>query len=234
MIDLPPALARDAPIAQLSSDFPGAVEQAVDVVFTKPQAVILAQKEPVASPGHVSRQAAVTVQIQGYSLCPSIAGYVFNHHFTRLLQAGGDGSRGGFQAMPAGLDATQVAQGGDNSDGAVTAHPQVADVIEEDHSGGAVRLAGLTEKGSDQRIGAAWLVHDRRAKGIETLAKAKQSFGQGTGAEIGSSRHHHPCRFTGGMGVNDADSFHGSPRGKGGDSEATTPSTPPPTAPGRS
>ena len=110
--------------------------------------------------------------------------------------------------MPAGPDATQVTQRRDNPDGAVTAHPQVAYVIEKDDSGGAVRPAGLAEKGSNQSIGTAGFVDDRGAKGIETLAKAKQSFSHGTGAECGSSLHHDPGRFTGRMGVDDADAFH--------------------------
>ena len=54
-------------------------------------------------------------------------------------------------------------QRGDQADGAVAAHAQIAGIVEEDDSAGGVRRDGLAVKGADQHIIAAWLEQGRAA-----------------------------------------------------------------------
>ena len=82
------------------------------------------------------------------------------------VQRGAYHADGRLNAMLAGLDATQMRESGDHTDGAVSAHAKIADVIEENDAGDAVRIGGLKEQRAYQDVGSAGFVDDGRAKMI--------------------------------------------------------------------
>ena len=76
-----------------------------------------------------------------------------------VVQGGGDGADRRFDAVLAGSDAPQIGQRCDQADGAVAAHAEVADVVEEDDA----RRAGRVDRRAQQRahddLAAARLQH---------------------------------------------------------------------------
>jgi hypothetical protein len=74
--------------------------------------------------------------------------------------------------MLPGADATQVREGRDDADRAMAAHPDVADVVEEDHAGGARGIRRLDQQRADDHVRAARLVHDGGSIAVEVALKA--------------------------------------------------------------
>ena len=70
-----------------------------------------------------------------------------------------------------GVDAAEVRERDDDADGAVAAHAEVADVVEEDDAGGAGRIGRLAEQRADDDVGAARLVDDGGAEAVEAVAE---------------------------------------------------------------
>ena len=68
--------------------------------------------------------------------------------------------------LKARLHAAEVRQRRQQADGAVTAHAEVADVVEEEDARGARRVARLAQQGADDRVGAARLVDHGGAEGV--------------------------------------------------------------------
>ena len=64
------------------------------------------------------------------------------------------------------------------ADGAVAAHAEHADVVEEDHARGASGIGGFAEQGADQHVRAARLVDHADAEGIVLVAENASAIGQ--------------------------------------------------------
>ena len=125
-----------------------------------------------------------------------------------IVQGGPDHSHRRFDEVFAEFDPLQMMQGRQEADRAVTAHVEVADVVEENDSGGAV-LASRRDNGrTDDDIGAARFVHRRRPVAVEFVAKAIQAIGQGAFPQVGQAVHDYAGRFASGVGVNDFEGFH--------------------------
>ncbi len=88
------------------------------------------------------------------------------------------------RCAPAAI-AAEMGERRDEADGAVAAHAEVSDVVEEDHAGGAARIDGLAEQGADDEIGTARLVDHGGAELIEIATEALAPLGHRAGAEIG-------------------------------------------------
>ena len=54
--------------------------------------------------------------------------------------------------MFARLDAVHVGQRRNQSNGSVTAHAQVSDIVEKDHAGGAARIHRFTQQSADHHV----------------------------------------------------------------------------------
>ena len=98
-----------------------------------------------------------------------------------------------------------MAESGHEADGAVAAHAEVADVVEEDDRGGAGGVGGGKEEGADDDIGAAGFVDDGGAEGVVVIAEGLETVGEGAGAQIRSAGDDDACGFAGGVGVDDLD-----------------------------
>jgi hypothetical protein len=108
--------------------------------------------------------------------------------------------------MLAGTDSFHVGKGCDQTDGAVTAHAEVANIIKEDNASCAGGVHRLTQQAPDHDIGSPRFVDHGRSEIIVVMAKALQSFGKGAVPEIRSPAHYKTCRLSAGMGVNHSDS----------------------------
>ncbi len=91
-------------------------------------------------------------------------------------------------------DAAEMAQGLDDADGAVTAHAEESDIVEEGDLRGAVRIVRLLEEGSDDDLVSAWLAEDRpMPPGEIGRAQAAEDdsgrFATGVGIDHGKTLH---------------------------------------------
>ena len=110
--------------------------------------------------------------------------------------------------MIPGFDPAEMRQRYNQTDRAVAAHAEIADVVEKDHP----RHAGLVRRFHQQRphqhIRAARFVYHRRAEGIVLFTENLQPFGHRALAQVRTAGNDNACRFAAGVGINDGDLFH--------------------------
>jgi len=99
-----------------------------------------------------------------------------------------------------------MSQRDNQSDRAVSAHAEVADIIEEDHAGRTGSIDWFTEQRTDHNVGAARFVDNCGTKFIVLTAEALKAIGQGAGSEVRTSTDHQAGRFSARVGVDDPDS----------------------------
>lgn len=111
--------------------------------------------------------------------------------------------------MESGLDAAYVFESYGEADGAVSAHIEIADVIEEDDAGGTVGFEGFAEKCADDGVITAGFVDDGGAEMVEVAAEALEAFVEGAVAEVGEAFDDETGGFAAGVGINNSDAVHG-------------------------
>jgi len=125
------------------------------------------------------------------------------------VQLGRHRPDGGIDFQTAGFDATEMREGDDQPDGAVAAPAEQADVVEKNDAKIAVLTVRGNEQCADDRVGAAGLVDDRGAVGIEVVAEAHGPFLERAAPEIGAAVEYEPRGLTASVGIERADGFHG-------------------------
>lgn len=85
---------------------------------------------------------------------------------------------GSFDAVSARTDPSQMREWNTEPDGAVTAHPEVPDVVEEDHYGGTGGINWFAEQCTDYGIGPARFIDKSRPEPVVVQSKAFQSCGE--------------------------------------------------------
>ena len=99
-------------------------------------------------------------------------------------------------AMSAGADAIQMRKRGDHTDGPMTAHPEVRDVVEEDHAGYARLINRRAQQRSDNSIRATRFVHHSATKVVVFFSEAFDTIRKCVVTEIGTSADNHTCGLT--------------------------------------
>src|SRR5436309_3027540 len=110
--------------------------------------------------------------------------------------------------MFSGPETSHMRERRHHADGAMTAHAEIADVIEEDHSRSARCIGRLAEERADEHVRAARFIHHSAAKAIIPLAKNFEAPGERTAAQIRAAFDHDSRRLSFGMRINDSDSLH--------------------------
>jgi len=93
----------------------------------------------------------------------------------------------------------------DHADGAVTAHAEVSDVIEEDDSGGAALVEGFAEERSDDHVRSARFIHYSGPEIVVVAAKALAALGERAAAEVRASAEYEASGLSGSVRVDDGD-----------------------------
>ncbi|MNT08118.1 hypothetical protein D3C72_1428500 [compost metagenome] len=197
MIDDGAVGASDARRLQGVADGPGVMGQRVDVVRRNAlqgldhalAAFLVDKKEPISAPGDVTDYFAVAGHVNAHGAMQAIGGHIAHADRPVVVQEGADGADRRFNAVFAGTDAGQVGQRGDQADGAVAAHPQVAGVVEEDDAGGVGRILWCAKQCAYHDIAAARFQHGGGAPGIMFGGKAVLPFGHAARAQVGKARY---------------------------------------------
>src|SRR5206468_3480380 len=101
------------------------------------------------------------------------------------------------------LNAVHVCECSDEADGPMSAHPQVADVIEEEDASRTAGIHRLTEQGSDDYVRASGLIHHGRSKTIMLLPESLKPGGKRVAAKIGAAAYHEPRGLASRVRIND-------------------------------
>ncbi|MNE57875.1 hypothetical protein D3C80_1528650 [compost metagenome] len=125
------------------------------------------------------------------------------------MQGGADLADRGVDLVHARCDQAQVLQRGDQADGAVAAHVQVAGVVEENHPAGGVGRHRWAVQRADQHIVATWLQQAGAAPLVVQLAQFVALLGHAAPLQFRKAFHHQAGRFSAGMRVDDVNLFHG-------------------------
>jgi hypothetical protein len=119
------------------------------------------------------------------------------------MQRCDDDSDRGLNAMDAGADSAEMRERGDEADRSVTAHADVADVVEENHSGGTGRIDRIAKQRADDYVRASRFVDDCCAEIIMQTLKAVSAIGERATAEIGSAADDETGGLSGSVRVED-------------------------------
>ena len=106
---------------------------------------------------------------------------------------------GRVDAVLAGLDAAQMRERDHQADGAVPAHADRADVVEEDDAGGARLVRRLDEQRPHDHVRAARLVDARGTVAVELPGEALAPCGEAAAAEVGHAVDHHASWLAAGV-----------------------------------
>src|SRR5580704_10344881 len=161
---------------------------------------VVRQEKPVPAPADVACHAAETIDLDGDRLEMAMALDVFEGRIVLLAQFDANDADRRFEPMRAEADAAEMRERHGGADRGVTAHPEIAGVVEEDEAGGAGRVDRLAEKRADQRVVASRL-EDREAPDIiELLGEAPEPLGQRAAAQRRAAFNDEPGGLAFGMG----------------------------------
>ena len=133
----------------------------------------------------------------------AIRGHVADGDAIAGVQDEGDGAYRRVEGMLAGLDAAQMRERDGDADGSVSAHAQVAGVVEEDDAGCRRWIDRLHEIGAHKHVGAARFAKDGAAEVVVAAAEMFKAFGERSGARIRKAIQNAAGGFARGVGVDD-------------------------------
>src|SRR5687767_2684915 len=134
--------------------------------------------------------------------------YVLHRDLAVRVQPRHDRAHRRLDAMLARLDAPHVREGDHQADGAVAAHADGADVVEENDAGARRRVDRLDQQRADDDVGAARLVHRRGPVAVEFALQALAALGERTGAEVGTALDDDSSRLAAGVRVDHFQLLH--------------------------
>jgi hypothetical protein len=163
------------------------------------------EEEPVAAPRDVADHPADAGDVERHVRAVPVGRDVGDLHRVRVEERGDHRSDRRVHAVGAERDAAQVVQGHEQTDRAVAAHAEAADVVEEEDAGRRVRVVGRQQERTDHRRMAAGFAHHRVAPigacGVEPCAP----LGERARAQVGAAGHDQPGGFAAGVAVDDTD-----------------------------
>jgi hypothetical protein len=120
------------------------------------------------------------------------------------MQRRGDRADRRLDPVLSGLRMTEISERRDQSDRAMAAHANVADVVEEDHPAGIGGVGRCAKERADQHVRAARFVDDRPAPRIVLVAEAVPALRHVTVTQIGATADDYARGLASGVGVDHA------------------------------
>jgi hypothetical protein len=165
------------------------------------------QEEPVPSPRDVTVYLAVTWHLNSHVRSAAITCYVDDRNFAAVVQNRTHNSDWGLDPVVTAPKLAHIGQRGDQPNRSVTAHPQIADIVEKDDAGGRSNIYRIAQQRAYHHIRTARFVDNRGAKTVVLPAKAFQPIGKRTGSEVGTTTHHKASGLTPGVGIDNPDAL---------------------------
>src|SRR5579859_399270 len=192
------------------SNLPGEAGEPLDVRQCQWLAMVFDEEEPIPTPGDVAFDLTKTRHIDAEALFLAPTGNIVEGHLAVFVERSGDDPNGRLDPVRPGPDAPQVGEGGQQTDGSMAAHAQVADVVEKDDPRDARGVLGFDQDGADDHNRAARFLDDRRADMVVSLAEFFQLVGGASFAKRGTASDHDPGGFAACVGINNGKAWrHG-------------------------
>src|SRR5262252_3483845 len=103
------------------------------------------EKEPVPTPRHVAIYIAIIGNRYFHVCRAAVTGNVIDGYFTAVMQHSRHNTHRGLNLVFARSNPVHIRQRCDQPNGSMAAHAEVADIIKEDDTGGALRVQRLAE-----------------------------------------------------------------------------------------
>jgi hypothetical protein len=100
-------------------------------------------------------------------------------------------------------------QRGNQADGSVATHAEIAHVVKKDNAGGVRWIDGIAQQRSDNYLRPARLKENLGSEPVMVLAQKPLAILQLAPSKVGSACNHHPCWFSGSMRINDMEALEG-------------------------
>src|SRR5262249_3164071 len=114
----------------------------------------------------------------------AVTRHIADGHLARIMEPTGHHADRRFDAMLSWPEPSQVGQRVDQADGAVPAHAEIADVVEEDDAGGARSHRWQAEQSADENIRAARFGDHGGTKGVVLGSEHVEPGSHGSWSEL--------------------------------------------------
>lgn len=135
-------------------------------------------------------------------------GYVDDTYAAVGMEFGSHTAGWGVDGVGAGVDLTQKGQRGDEPNGAVATHAEVADIVEEHDAEISSGVMWWAEVCPDDDIVATGFEDDAGAQVVVMLAEPRNDVGKGDVGKVGKPGQHDACRLAGSMRIDDVNATH--------------------------
>src|ERR1700761_6957170 len=166
------------------------------------------EEKPVSAPCNVAYHSAMPWHFDGDMLQMAITWNIFYPNAAIAVQSCADHAHGGFNLVRSRPNASEMGESCHYADGAMPAHAQISNIVEEDDSGCVAAIGGFPQKRSHQNIRTARFVHHSRPEAVEFSRKTTETLGERAAAEVRTAFDHHTRWLTCCMGVEDMDGPH--------------------------
>lgn len=184
-------------------NLPRECREPLDIANSYFLAVIGAEKEPVAAPGNIARGALAARKREGDGFLGAVAYDILDAHPAIGVEGRADNPDGRVYSMRSGPKLSLVGQRRDEANRPVAAHPQVADIVEENHATDAARRMRLHNKPPHNHLRAARLVDRGAAKVVKVALKEGNTLRERATAQVGAAGDNQACGLAARVGVND-------------------------------
>jgi hypothetical protein len=111
-------------------------------------------------------------------------------------------SYGRLDPVQSRTDPSHVRESRHQADGSVSAHPQISNIVEKDHSCRGLWINGFAEKRSDNNLGAPRFTNYAAPEIVELTPQKAQPLRHISCSEIRTTGNDNSRRFAFGMGIN--------------------------------
>jgi translocation and assembly module TamB len=126
---------------------------------------------------------------------PSVTCHILNRHAPPSVEDRANLAHRSLDPVFPRADSSQMRQRSHDTNGAVSAHAQAADIVKKDHTRRAVSIHGLAQQSAHQYFRAPRFVHNGGPKFIVVSGKPPQPVCECIVAQRRPSSNHHPRRF---------------------------------------
>ncbi len=184
----------------------GVVRKLLDVAQFQFAGSVVGEEEPVAPPGDVAFDGAA-VDLDRDVSRRSVTRHVADRELARLVELDTDIPHRRFNRVDTRLNAAKMGQRCAKPNSPVSAHVEVADIIEKDDAGGVGRVQRFAQNRANHRVRTARLIDDSGTVVIVSRAEEVEPFGHGARAKRGSALNDDPRRLPAGVAIDDMN-FH--------------------------
>ena len=203
MIDLSTLSTGDPRRIQCRLDRNCKTRQRLSVLQRQRHRRIFGQEKPIPAPRNVARHPAKSCNLHLSALLIAIARDILDRHAAIRAERRAHYTHRRLDPVLSRRNASKVRKSRCHADRPVTAHPQIANIVEENYSRRTRRIHWLNQQRAHHHIGTPRLVHHRRAKIVVLRGQAPRTLHKHPPPQLRPAADHHARGFARGMRIDD-------------------------------